>query len=381
MKKSILFVNPDYHCSFFYREEFIRLGWKADIYAQWSYPKKLLFSDKEIVGPISVNNKFGLFRLLNRIFTILWYLGNFWRYKYHLYYGSPPIVSLKEKWLGLEAVFGKGFLLTLWVAKVFGCKIIYLPTGCLEEESQENFSKLDGGNICNNCGSWEGCNDKRNNLNFDRIRRYVDMAVGTGTLDSTQYTATHFKYKSIDLNLWKPGLDIPAEYLLPPTQNLRILHSFFSEGRNFKGRNIKGSPCILAAIDKLRQEGYAVEYIYFNNKPSNQMRFYQAQADIVVEQLIYGWWGSTAVETMALGKPVVCYLRPQWKSYFLKTFPEYRELPIVEANTETIYEVLKKLVVDHEYREQKGRESRQFAESFFDPSKNTRALADLLLEL
>ena len=200
-------------------------------------------------------------------------------------------------------------------------------------------------------------------------------------MDSSQYHSTHMKYRCIDLKLWKPSLDIPAEHLLPPTQNLRILHSFSAEGRNFKGRNIKGSPFILAAIERLRQEGHAVEYIHIKDKPSNQMRFYQAQVDVVVEQLIYGWWGSTGVEAMALGKPVVCYLRPEWISFFLKTFPQYRELPIVDANTETIYEVLKKLVVDHEYREQKGRESRQFAESFFDPSKNTRALAELLSEL
>jgi glycosyltransferase involved in cell wall biosynthesis len=191
---------------------------------------------------------------------------------------------------------------------------------------------------------------------------------------------THIKYKAIDLSLWAPNLDIPSEYKLTHSQNIRILHSSYlsKSGRDWQGRNIKGSPFVLAAIEKLKNEGYPVEYFFIHDKPSNQMRFYQAQADIVVEQLIYGWWGSTFVETSALGKPVVCYLRPAWKDFFLKTFPEYSNLPVVEANTQSIYEALKKLVIDTDYRQQKGAESRRFAEAHFDPGKNSAELMKLL---
>jgi hypothetical protein len=152
------------------------------------------------------------------------------------------------------------------------------------------------------------------------------------------------------------------------------MHSAFLEksGRNWKGRNIKGSPYVHEAIEKLREEGHSVEYYFVKDKPSSQMRFYQAQADIIVEQLIYGWWGSTFVETSALGEPVVCYLRSLWKDYFFKTFSEYNELPIIEANTETIYQALKKLVIDEEFRQRKALESQLFAEAHFDLARNTR---------
>ena len=209
------------------------------------------------------------------------------------------------------------------------------------------------------------------------------MGIGAGTNISTQFKTTQIKYKTIDLNLWHPDLSIPVEHQLPPTSNLRILHSSYlaKSGRDWQGKNIKGSPFVLAAVERLKHEGHAVDYFFIDNKPSNQMRFYQAQADIVVDQLIYGWWGSTTVEASALGKPVVCYLRPSWKQFFLKTFPEYDDLPIVEADTNTIYEVLKKLVTDAEYRRQKGRESRIFAEAHFDPVKNTQALIETLESL
>ena len=47
-RKSILFVRPDYHCSFFYRDEFLKKGWKADIIVNHDYPDDLLYSNKNI---------------------------------------------------------------------------------------------------------------------------------------------------------------------------------------------------------------------------------------------------------------------------------------------------------------------------------------------
>ena len=103
------------------------------------------------------------------------------------------------------------------------------------------------------------------------------------------------------------------------------------------------------------------------------MRFYQVQADIIVEQLIYGSYGSTGIEAMAVGKPVVCYLSNSWKKYYHKCFPNSETPPIIEANTQNIYEVIKKLATDKKYRTKAGAASRRFAETHLDPEKNTRA--------
>ena len=111
------------------------------------------------------------------------------------------------------------------------------------------------------------------------------------------------------------------------------------------------------------------------------MKYIQIQADIVVDQLIYGWWGSTAVESMALGKPVICFLRPSWKKFFLNQFTEISQLPIVEANASNIYDVLKNLVTDACFREQKGKDSRKFAEENFDPQKNVFGFTKILEQI
>lgn len=383
-KKSVLFVTPDYHCSFFYRDELRKSGWKADIYVSNSYPKKLLYSDKDIlrVPKLRRLSWLGKYIKIEVLQRCIFYLSKFWKYKYHFYYGGIDQFNFLEQKTRLNIILGENFRFHLWLAKLFKRKVIHLPSGCLEEETKAIFSKLDGGNVCNNCG-WgpEVCDDNRNIARFNLIRKYADMFVGTGSLNSSQYKTTHFKYKAIDLELWHPDLAVPDEFKLPWTNNLRILHSFYDKNRNHGSKNIKGSPFIVAAIKRLKEKGFPVEYMFLKDVPSKHMPYYQVQADIVVEQLIYGWWGSTGVETMALGKPVVCYLRPAWKEFFLKTFPEYESLPIVEANTETIYEVLKKLVVDENYRKKKGRESRFFAERHFDAKKNAAELESIFLGL
>ena len=111
------------------------------------------------------------------------------------------------------------------------------------------------------------------------------------------------------------------------------------------------------------------------------MRFHQVQADVIVDQLIYGWYGSTSLEGLALGKPVVCYLRPSWRRYITAFFPEWASCPIISATPETVFSELRKLVVDDQYRHQVGEESRRFAEKFLDVRKNVVEFEHLLLSL
>ena len=108
------------------------------------------------------------------------------------------------------------------------------------------------------------------------------------------------------------------------------------------------------------------------------MKYFQVQADIVIDQLIYGWWGSTGVETMALGKPVICYLRESWIKNFNKYFPEINSLPIVKANLLNIKDVLRKLIEDDELRNKVSKDTREFAEDFFDVNKNIYQLISIL---
>src|SRR5262249_48350106 len=93
-----------------------------------------------------------------------------------------------------------------------------------------------------------------------------------------------------------------------------------------------------------------------------------ARADILVDQLLLGWYGGAAVECMALGKPVICYIRED----DLKFIPEEmrQELPIIHASSATIYAVLKEwLTVRRHELPALGRRCRAYVERWHDPLK------------
>jgi hypothetical protein len=382
--KSILFVRPDYHCTFAYRDALRHAGWKADIYVNPGYPDSLLYSNEGVRRPIQLPYSGSrVVRWVNHLLVLLWWLANFWRYRVHLYYGRPPAFVSLENALRLDRLFGDDFLMECAIGRALGVRFIFLPSGCRDDDLKATWQSFDGGKICGNCGFFDRCEDRANELHFRRIRRHFDLVIGYGTKESHEFPEAQLRWKAIDLERWRPGLEVPAAHRLPPTRNLRILHAHLlgRSGRLYAGKNIKGSAFVLAAFQRLRDEGYPVDWMEVDGVASRDMRFYQVQADIVVDQLLYGWWGSMGVEAMALGKPVVCYVRPAWRQFFLRQFGECQGLPVVEADPETIYEALRLLVVDGAFRLERGHASRRFAEAHYEPSRNARELVEAITRI
>jgi glycosyltransferase involved in cell wall biosynthesis len=273
--------------------------------------------------------------------------------------------------------------LRVWysVVKLTGVKFIYIPSGCKDHVSKALWSQVDNGNVCGNCGYEPKCSDRINTTNFRLVRAVATTAVvGDGQI-TDEFRESRLRYKSIDLELYQPDLMIPRQFRLPITEGVRVLHSHSLEGRNLNGKNIKGTQFVISAVEKLKAEGQTVELVNLSEIPSRDMRYYQAQSDIVVDQLIYGGVGSTALECMSLGKPVICYLRPSWLVLLSSHFSEWLDCPIVSATPETVFMELKKLVVDEPYRRRVGEQSRMFAERFLDVRNNVKELEDLLESL
>lgn len=91
---------------------------------------------------------------------------------------------------------------------------------------------------------------------------------------------------------------------------LRILHA-----PNHK--TIKGTSYIKDAIDELSAEGYPVELIFLQKRPNHEIIEEISKADIVADQLVIGWYAMFALESMALAKPVICYLREDLINLYL----------------------------------------------------------------
>ncbi|NDC48672.1 MAG: glycosyltransferase family 1 protein [Micrococcales bacterium] len=377
--KSILFLNPDYHCSFFLKDELRRRGWRADILMQSWYPRQLLFRDDVIQEKLRYGIHLGWSNWLRFFAVMVLRTIRIVRYKYVIHYGSL------NKEISESGRSSRVFLMLLkaWyrLVRITGTHFVFIPSGCRDHVSKEEWLKIDGGRVCSNCGYEPRCSDNVNRVNFQLVRRFSSASLPGDGQKTVEFEETRIRYKSFDLSLYAPNLPIPPKFVWPADSTIKVLHSHALIGRGSGGKNIKGTEYVIQAVERLKSEEIDVSLVNLSGVASRDMRFHQVQADVIVDQLIYGGYGSTTLEAMALGKPVICYIRPSWKTYLTSLYPEWASCPIISATPETVYLELRKLVVDDQYRHQVGEESRRFAEKFLDVRKNVVEFEHLLLSL
>jgi len=83
---------------------------------------------------------------------------------------------------------------------------------------------------------------------------------------------------------------------------------------------------------------------------NEQAREVYRTSDVIADQFLIGAYALLAIEGMALGKPVICYLNPRFEPFH----PEWAECPIVSASPDTLLEELRRLVLDREQRRRLG---------------------------
>jgi glycosyltransferase involved in cell wall biosynthesis len=139
-------------------------------------------------------------------------------------------------------------------------------------------------------------------------------------------------------------------------------------------RAAKGTDLILAALAELADEGYEFDLDLVENVGNDDALERYAQADVLIDQLYAGWYGGLALEAMALGKPVVAYLR---ESDLRHLDPQMQaDLPVVRATPGTITDDLRR-VLERPRGElvELGRRSRAYAERWHDGQRIAQAIA------
>jgi glycosyltransferase involved in cell wall biosynthesis len=162
-----------------------------------------------------------------------------------------------------------------------------------------------------------------------------------------------------------PGIDLREIEPVPPrTQGpLRVAHAALLRHR-------KGTAAIAAACEELGVELDLIEHVH-HDEVGRRI----AAADIVVDQLLAGWYGLFAIEAMAYGKPVLGYLHEEAASRTAEAFGI--EPPIVRTTTETLATDLRLLLADAEERLARGANSRAYVERVHD----VNLMADRLIDI
>jgi hypothetical protein len=114
-------------------------------------------------------------------------------------------------------------------------------------------------------------------------------------------------------------------------------------------RTIKGTQYIEKAITCLKAQGLNIE-LKIIEKVSNEDILRQiSEADLVIDQLIIGWYAMFAIEAMSLRKPVICNLRKDFLEFYTQIgLLDTKDCPIINASPSNIETKIKSLYYNRE---------------------------------
>ncbi len=278
--------------------------------------------------------------------------------------------------------------------RILGKRIVYSNTGCLDGVTQSSFRKWEGPEVVCDICPWrerpDVCSDERNR-NWGELRNQLTdyiVTLGGNRADFNADPKVHEvpEFYCLDPDLWSPDLEIPSEFQLTfPPGTVKIYHAvgnYDFRTDPITQQNIKSTHIYIPLIERLKREGYPVELIFAKDIPNKDVRYYQVQADIVVDMLTFGFFGANVREALMLGKPAICYLRPEWLESMRQEIPEYvDEIPVISATPETIYDVLIDLIRHPEKRVEIGRRSREFAIKWHSAEAGARRFDQIYSDL
>jgi glycosyltransferase involved in cell wall biosynthesis len=203
--------------------------------------------------------------------------------------------------------------------------------------------------------------DKRRRI--ARLDRHADgiYALNPDLLRVLPTRARFVPYANVDVRQWEP------DPVAGTRERPLVLHAPTN-------REIKGTRFLLEAVSRLRAEGVDFDFRLVEGLPHAEAKALYRSADVVVDQLLVGWYGGLAVEAMALGRPVVAYLREEDLAFLPAEMSA--DLPVIPARPATIHEVLKDLLTTRRAElPELGRRAREYVLRWHDPLRIARQVA------
>lgn len=196
---------------------------------------------------------------------------------------------------------------------------------------------------CTEAPKYCTCRDAQAEEYILELQRHATSLVSLGDMLTYMPSARHINYWPLDVNAVKARFPIEA------SGPLRIAHAP-------NHTHFKGSKYLELAIERLKAQGHQIEYSMVQGVPNDRVMAVFADADVIADQFIGGAYGYTALEAMALGKPVLSYVR----SAELVDAPE--ECPIINTTPDNLEKVLLWIIDNRERLRQIGEQGRRYVE-------------------
>ena len=254
---------------------------------------------------------------------------------------SPYYLFTKAAWNYdiFRFYFDGGFLtytalapLEPWLLHLAGKKIIVVPYG--GDARLESQTRQHPISFCMDCSpETRTCNEKKIARFVKRLSAQADIVLGCADIVDVLPNHEGIWQYPIDLSGWQP---VPARVLPRP---VRVVHAT-------NHRKYKGTHFLIDAVESLKADGYPVELVLVEKMKTDEAKAVYQSADIIADQFIGGAYALFAIEGMALGKPVLCYLRDD----LYALHPEWDECPIYNTSPYTIKEHILRLIQDDNLR-------------------------------
>ena len=282
----------------------------------------------------------------------------------------PPLprylgyAGLVAKHLGRHDVFHFHFGRTLVpphnldlpLYRALGKKLVFHYHGC-DVRSRALMLATHARATCTECDPF--CIPKRQDRILREARRHAHAElVSTPDLLESVPTA-----RQLDVAAWLPDY-VPMPFREVPR---RVLHAPTN-------RLIKGTSYVEAAFAELRPRFPGVEFRTVEKVPWAGLRELMADCDVLVDQLFMGWYGMVAVEGMALARPVLAWMRPDFE-------PRAVGCPLVRTSVETLAADLAALLGDAPRRRALGEAGRAWVESRHEAHVIAGRLVELYREI
>lgn len=238
-----------------------------------------------------------------------------------------------------------------------GKVVIFTYRGCDLRSRTLNMQLFPELNCCEECDYPVGsCDTEYQRTQIELSRTFGDRFFVT-TPDLAEFLpgSEHLPF------IHPHGFDVDA--VVPASKSAGVFRVVTSSNHH----GIDGTRFIVDAVDRLQQEGHAIELVVVSKQPFAEALSIYKSADVYVGKLRLGYYNNANIETMMLGVPNMSFVRDR----FQMLVPDS---PIIQTTPATVYDQLKKFLGRRDELRAIGQLGMDFVKRHHDPAAITARL-------
>jgi hypothetical protein len=219
---------------------------------------------------------------------------------------------------------------SLWeipLLRLAGVRLVAHYRGCEARNRDRNMALHPKVNICQDCDSRAyACTNWRARLR--RVMRAFADAVLVTTPDMRDFVPAaeqmpFFSHPEFEA--------VPERPKTPDRREFVIVHSTGHPG-------IEGTAFIERAIERLRQRGYRIRWVFLTRVPNAEVIAALREADVAIAKMKMGYYANLTIEAMSLGIPCITYVQDRFIS------PDLKESGLILTDIDHLEETIAGLI-------------------------------------